>query len=377
MQQCLSKLRINPSGASATHTQIREFLEDNIRDGCLSPGNRLPSTAELAEMWRVSPVSVQKAMTELKAHGFIERRMPYGTFVRSVERDTTIAILAGNRLINETAYYQRMLVACLFEELAGRSWKSILYDGFDVGNSSEEVQTLSRNRFIADAKRHLFSGLVMIGMGSPDFEDMAPQTGLPTVRISTVLKFSDVTYDGYQFGWDVMEWASRNGFRRVACMGMNEDQRGVGVQAGAARFNLLVSHTDMGGVVLDKVVYDQTMAMIDDWARRNEYPEALVVRDDVAMRSVALALAHRQVQVPQQLKVLTLATKGTQIHYGIPVTRYQFSPQEEASVAMSILWKRILHEAPPQVPVLLRGKIIEDQFSGGGPGQTTSVGALV
>ena len=49
-----------------------------------APGARLPSTRELVEQHRASPVTVQQALRDLTTQGLIESRPGVGTFVRAV-----------------------------------------------------------------------------------------------------------------------------------------------------------------------------------------------------------------------------------------------------------------------------------------------------
>jgi DNA-binding transcriptional MocR family regulator len=52
--------------------------------GTAAPGARLPSTRELVSAYRVSPVTVQRALRTLSGQGLIESRPGVGTFVRAV-----------------------------------------------------------------------------------------------------------------------------------------------------------------------------------------------------------------------------------------------------------------------------------------------------
>jgi GntR family transcriptional regulator len=58
-------------------------LRDAITSGRLKPGAALPTEDELTRDYRVSRVTVRRALAELVADGLIERRQGSGTFVRS------------------------------------------------------------------------------------------------------------------------------------------------------------------------------------------------------------------------------------------------------------------------------------------------------
>ena len=60
---------------------------DAILDGTLSPGARIPSARRLALDWRVARNTVDEALAELQAEGWIERRVGDGTRVAQVLRE--------------------------------------------------------------------------------------------------------------------------------------------------------------------------------------------------------------------------------------------------------------------------------------------------
>src|SRR5262249_52014784 len=94
---------------------------------------------------------------------------------------------------------------------------------------------------------------------------------------------------------------------------------------------------------------------------RSKRPDALFVDDDIAMRAVALALIKLNIHVPSQMSIVCLANDAFDLHYGVPVVRYEFSTREIAAQMIQILWKRILSEPLPRLPVLIRGRIRERQ----------------
>jgi GntR family transcriptional regulator len=84
----------------ALYVQIRETLREQIRQGQLVPGQKLPAEDELAAQFGVSRMTVRQGISDLIDEGVLYRRRGVGTFVAQfhVERD-------HNRLTNflETA----------------------------------------------------------------------------------------------------------------------------------------------------------------------------------------------------------------------------------------------------------------------------------
>ena len=65
----------------AKQSFISEHLRKDIIDGRLMPGGRLPTQVQLAEKFKVSGVTVQRALDKLTREGFIYTRGRNGTFV--------------------------------------------------------------------------------------------------------------------------------------------------------------------------------------------------------------------------------------------------------------------------------------------------------
>ncbi|MFD2767244.1 GntR family transcriptional regulator [Micromonospora eburnea] len=75
------------------YDRIAADLREQIVGGTLHPGQQLPPETTLRDHYRVSLVTMRRALDELAAEGLIEKRHGYGTFVRKprqrVVRDAT------------------------------------------------------------------------------------------------------------------------------------------------------------------------------------------------------------------------------------------------------------------------------------------------
>ncbi|HWB35971.1 MAG TPA: winged helix-turn-helix domain-containing protein [Rugosimonospora sp.] len=63
------------------HQRIADDIRAQIRDGRLKPGEKLPSRPELAELYKVSPGTVDTALNTLKAQGWVRGHQGVGLFV--------------------------------------------------------------------------------------------------------------------------------------------------------------------------------------------------------------------------------------------------------------------------------------------------------
>jgi GntR family transcriptional regulator len=87
--------------------QIAERLADEIADGELAEGERVPSTNELAAYYRINPATAAKGISMLTDDGLLEKRRGIGMFVAAGARQR----LLGERRRRFAERYVEPLVA--------------------------------------------------------------------------------------------------------------------------------------------------------------------------------------------------------------------------------------------------------------------------
>ena len=87
--------------------QVAERLADEIADGTLPDGERVPSTNELAAFYRINPATAAKGISMLTDDGLLEKRRGIGMFVAAGAR----ARLIDERRKQFTERYVEPLIA--------------------------------------------------------------------------------------------------------------------------------------------------------------------------------------------------------------------------------------------------------------------------
>jgi GntR family transcriptional regulator len=87
--------------------QIAERLADEIAEGTLGEGERVPSTNELAAYYRINPATAAKGISMLTDDGLVEKRRGIGMFVAAGARNR----LLGERRQRFAERYVEPLVA--------------------------------------------------------------------------------------------------------------------------------------------------------------------------------------------------------------------------------------------------------------------------
>lgn len=71
-------------------SQIAERLSDEIAEGILTEGERVPSTNELAAYYRINPATAAKGINVLIEDGLLEKRRGIGMFVAAGSRQRLV-----------------------------------------------------------------------------------------------------------------------------------------------------------------------------------------------------------------------------------------------------------------------------------------------
>lgn len=117
-------LALSKTEGVALYVQIRETLRQQIKNGQLEPGQKLPAEDELAAQFGVSRMTVRQGISDLIDEGVLYRRRGVGTFVAQfhIERDhnkltnfletaQAAGFTAEVRLLNREVVPARMTVA--------------------------------------------------------------------------------------------------------------------------------------------------------------------------------------------------------------------------------------------------------------------------
>jgi GntR family transcriptional regulator len=76
--------------AAPLFSQIAERLSEDIAEGTLEEGERVPSTNELAAYYRINPATAAKGISMLTDEGLLEKRRGIGMFVAAGARQRVL-----------------------------------------------------------------------------------------------------------------------------------------------------------------------------------------------------------------------------------------------------------------------------------------------
>lgn len=74
-------MKLRDNTLTPLYRQVLEDIKGSITSGTYAPGNRIPSEAELSQLYAVSRVTVRRAIEELSSEGYLTKRQGKGTYV--------------------------------------------------------------------------------------------------------------------------------------------------------------------------------------------------------------------------------------------------------------------------------------------------------
>lgn len=86
---------INPQLAKPLYEQIKDYLLICIEQGIYLPDTRLPSERDLAEQFKVSRLTVKKAISDLLQSGHVYVQIGKGTYVSRPKVDQSLDVLTS------------------------------------------------------------------------------------------------------------------------------------------------------------------------------------------------------------------------------------------------------------------------------------------
>lgn len=85
------------AASPAMFTRIKDHLRAGLAEGRWTPGDLMPSEAELVAEFGVSRMTVNRALRELRAEGLVERVQGVGTFAARLNRLTATLLIRDMR----------------------------------------------------------------------------------------------------------------------------------------------------------------------------------------------------------------------------------------------------------------------------------------
>lgn len=367
-------MKSHPLPTDRSDTQAERIILNRILSGEFHEGMRLPNTAELANELNIGANSVQQALARLSSLGYLERKPRLGTFVRRQPevKEANVMVLVGPNLKQEAHYMDRRLTICLENELIEAGYIPHVFDNLISAQNPDfpgRVRTISK--LIRDFTMYNPLGVIESTFTLKRFLELASEFDRPSVSIKSPTLGGDINGNHTAFVRESLRYLAKAGRKRVLWV-----LKVAGKLQESRRFDEFWAELRSAGMECAKIleINDQDTKQnpelvacerIKDFIRQNrtlpatKRADCILVDEDILMRGVSMGLLAEQVKIPEEFLPCTITNESIDLHYGLPVIRYENPLSQIAREAVSLLKTRILRDREPRLPILVPGKIIE------------------
>lgn len=202
-----ARIRRRPRGG-AKYPQVRAQIREQIVDGALPPGTRLPGETEFAKRLNVNRMTVSRALQDLAAEGLVVQRRGSGTYVADPEAPP---FLPGRNARIGVLWWTSVLPADIASRFVWNITQGVL-DAWQIEPASGEFLPRGPDEVTHGIWRHAarrlevqcvgeawsskerhppleavraagFDGLITLGIVEEDWLDELLNLGLPTVIV--------------------------------------------------------------------------------------------------------------------------------------------------------------------------------------------------
>ena len=299
------------------YRQIVSYFEEEIQQGRLKPGDRIPATTRLSEIFNVNPDTVQQSLKLLAERGFVSRAPGRGTFVRKGINSRTFGIIFKRTVLTDedVSFYSGFLndFILLAEQ---EQWNCRLFmvtENLSPEDASGEKGLLDLKKAIADGEVRA----VVEFCTNPTVRDYL-RTECP-VPVS----LCDVSMDNIAFIHKGVNYLEERGYRDIAVFAYHLDRpnnfdEGISTchsKLPLRRFDAVDANHNEGYRLMRELC-----------GSRSGLPDALLIANDRLFIGAWYFLLEKGIRVPEELAVLTHANRGRLPMSHIPLTRLEVDP---------------------------------------------------
>lgn len=347
------------SNENPLYLSIAGHIEELVKSGKLSHGQKLPTTADFAKTFNVTVQTAQQSLSTLMGKGLLKRSPRLGTFINTSPMSKNIGVVFGYNPLESPDFYYRQLLRYFGEIGASEGLNITCF--FTLGGGSFESQSRMLRE---DVKNGRYACLIPVA-GNPELMRwLASQEDVPWVWHPT-LDVHSMVHGG-------LSYLLKRGFRKITYVSQficakteRGNMAGIEYQGAWDAFaeKGIPFHGGMfkywGGTIEDG--YMQIKKLMSDSKSR---PEAIFINHDLLTKGALTGLREMGLKIPDDIALLTHANKGDVFESDIPLTRLEVDPYEVALSMISYVKSKIpdmngkTKEKALQNPDIIKAKLV-------------------
>jgi GntR family transcriptional regulator of arabinose operon len=346
------------------HQQIFEALSRDISSNRYGPGQKFPSEAALVRRFRVSRITVGRAVSDLRERGLVERFSGSGTFVKTSPEGPPKGLLFGLIIpdLGTTEIFEPICQGIAnAPNAAGHAllWPQAAGSGTDREQQALQLCQQCIERQVSGV---FFAPLEMTLRAAEINRQVVgalKKAAIPTVyldRRPDDLAARDrcdlVSIDNQRAGYLATEHLLKCGARRIGFLAYRGQASSI--LGRIAGYRQALRHAG-------DVIYVSATGELPEKASRCD---AFVCSNDRIAGHVMLALGAKGVRVPQEVKVVGIDDVTYASLLPVQLTTIHQPCSEIGSTALQVMLERIAHPKMPARDVLIDCELVVRQSCG-------------
>lgn len=307
------------------YTQLSTLLRQSIRRGGLRPGDSLMPQRKLSALWKVSEVTVRRAMQTLAQEGLLEARAGSGTVI-STRTDSASSPGSGNirrrlrlgivsaQLTDGYPFLSRMM------EQVQATPEPHIFQFFSVPVNESNIDALHRMLPLSELDGLLLMSPVNLGLVA-----LCQQLKLPYVLLYNHIAdgVSRCVVVDYTPGiLEAVAHLVEHHRRRIALVTAQESRFSTGLMIDAYHAALKIHNLHINPAWTLAAGYDESQgyAAVQKLLSSDDKPDAILFASDYQARGGLIALQEAGVSVPRDISVIGAGRMLREKEWPVPLT---------------------------------------------------------
>ncbi|MFZ1013525.1 MAG: GntR family transcriptional regulator, partial [Terracidiphilus sp.] len=347
--------------AKHKYKDILEKVQEDIRSGRYSPGQRLPSETELVRRYGASRMTVFRAMHELQTMGLVVRRVGSGTFVAQTSHSKSHVFGLLIPELGQTEIFEVICKGMMESQEAARH--SLLWgNSASKENENEEVAEQLCNHYISKKVSGVF--FAPVEFSSRRFQanhrvvEALDRAGIPVVLLDRCLepyprrsKYDLVGIDNRRTSYLAVEHLIGAGAKNIAFFARPNSAPTVDARIAGYREALQSrsKNNSRDSVYLGDASDQKFVKAI----LKNNRPDAVLCANDFTAGKLMQTLIAIGQRIPEDIRIVGIDDVKYASLLPVPLTTQRQPCRDIGRIALAVMLDRISNPDLPPRDVLL------------------------
>ena len=360
-------LPASPVGARLRNGQpkygaVYDVLLRAIRRGDYPAGAKLPTETELVEQFKVSRITVIRALRDLQAIGVLRRRRGSGTYVEGAKQSKFLSIGLLFPPLEPGSIFAAVHQS-LLREAQKRQWQIVFQEIAEQG-TVDDAQGVLDQLWRSDIRGLLYMPLPVQLHYTQINELIVGQCiahNTPLVLLDRDLhklhdrsRFDVVGSDNELGGFLVAQHLIKRGCRRIVFLtDAREHPTAEARLEGVGNAVRLASSVSLQICSADGDDREKLMRILEE-----HQPDGIACVNDLTAARVMRTLLRAGVKIPEQIKLTGFDDTSTAALLSVPLTTVRQSPEAMAIQAITVMQQRLDRPDLPAITLSIACKLI-------------------